>query len=260
MKTALGSVKTDSFALRRPYLFALLLVCMQILVGGGAAALITVGELGIFAHWSATTVAMAVIEVLLLARLGWWRRVGFHSSTRPHVDLLLWIPLCPILAWNVFQIDMAALVTPTRMLLLLLLTALAAFVEEVLYRGLMLRALAPQGVWRAAVVTALLFGVMHLLNAFAGSDLGVVVGRSVFAGAIGFAYAAYTLRTGLIWPVILVHALANFADLIDQKVIFQESAPKEVDLIRWLIYVIVFTLYGILVLCSITRSKLPHGP
>lgn len=251
-------MNTASFPLRRPYLFSLLLVCMQILVGAAAAAIVAVGKLSMFAYWSATTVAVALIEVLLLARLGWWGRVGFRSSPCPRVDLLLLIPLCPILVWNLSQIKVAALVTPTRMVLLLLLTVLAAFVEEVLYRGLMLRALAPRGVWRAAVVTALLFGVMHLLTAFAGSDLGVVVGRSVYAAAIGFAYAAYVLRTGLIWPVILVHALANFADLIDQEVLFQESAPTEADLIRWLIYVVVFTLYGALVLRGITRPETPN--
>jgi membrane protease YdiL (CAAX protease family) len=233
---------------------------MQILVGAAAAAIVTVGRLGMFAYWSATTVAIAMIEVLLLARLGWWRHVGFRGSTRPRMDLLLWIPLCPILVWNLSQVDMAALVTPTHMASLLLLTVLAAFVEEVLYRGLMLRALVPQGVWRAAVVTALLFGIMHLLTAFAGSELAVVVGRTVYAAAIGFAYAAYALRTRLIWPVILVHALANFADLIDQEAIFQESAPTEADLIRWLIYVVVFTLYGTLVLRSITHPKAQDAP
>lgn len=121
----------------------------------------------------------------------------------------------------------------------------------------MLRALEPRGVWHAALVTALVFGVMHLLTAFAGSDTGMVMGRTLYAAAIGFAYAAYALRTGLLWPVIVVHALANFADLIDQETIFQESAPTEADLIRWMIYVLVFALYGILVLRSISGQKEP---
>jgi membrane protease YdiL (CAAX protease family) len=137
----------------------------------------------------------------------------------------------------------------------LVLTTLAAFVEEVFFRGLMLRALEPKGLWKAAVLTALLFGAMHGFNALAGSDLGMVVGQTAYATAIGFAYAAYALHTGLIWPLILVHALANFADLIDRKAIVQADAPGEADLIRWLVYVVFFAVYGVWVLRRTTRSS-----
>lgn len=243
------------FVLRRAYLFAIALLMVQLVVGALVGAIVSIANLGMFLYWCLTSISLALIAALLVSWLGWWRRIGFRPSQRPVVDSLLWVPLCPILAWNVYQIDFDSLVTPLRMVGLLLLTALAAFVEEVYFRGLMLRALESKGVWRAAALSAVLFGLMHLLNALAGSDLAMTAGRVAYAAAIGFAYAAYALHTGLIWPLILVHALANFADLIDQETIFTAEAPTEADLIRWLIYVVIFTIYGSLMLRSVTRRS-----
>lgn len=243
------------FPLRRPYVFAVILLGIMLVVGIIAAVVVRVMELNMFVYWGATSVVQALIGALLLARLGWWRRVGFRRSERPGLHLLLWIPLCPILVWNLSQIEVTELVSIGNMLGLIVLTALAAFVEEVFFRGLMLRALEPRGLWKAAALTYLLFGAMHGFGGLAGSDFGMVAGRMVYATAIGFAYAAYALHTGLIWPLILVHALANFADLIDQETIFEASAPGNADLIRWLVYVVIFTAYGILVLRRTARSS-----
>jgi len=237
-------VDTEPFALRRPYLFVLSLLGIQLLVGAVAGAVVSFAQLGMFVYWSSTTIALSLIGAALLTHLGWWRKVGFRRSERPALHFLLWIPLCPILVWNVSQIDVTSLVSPLRMTGLLALTLVAAFFEEVFFRGLTLRALAPKGVWKAALATAFLFSLMHLSGALAGSDPGMVAGRLAYSAAIGFAYAAYALHTGLIWPLILVHALANFAELIDQEMIFETSASGETDLIRWLIYVVVFAVYG----------------
>jgi membrane protease YdiL (CAAX protease family) len=197
---------------------------------------------------------MAVIGVALLTRLGWWHRVGFRRSEQSGLHFLLWLPLCPILIWNISQIHVDELVSPGRALMWLGLTAIAAFVEEVFYRGLMIRALEPRGLWKAALVPALLFGATHVVNSLSGFHWDIVAGQVVYAAAIGFAYSAYALHTGLLWPVIIVHALANFADLVDQEVLVQGDSIGQADLIRWMIYAIIFISYGIWMLRRTTRA------
>lgn len=241
-------MNTKTFPLLHPYIFAGLLLATVLVVGVLAAVGAEVADLSVVVHWSAMSALLAVVGAMLLTRLGWWSRVGFRRSERPGRHFLLWLPLCPILVWNLWQIQVVELVGPGRMLLWLVLTGLAAFVEEVFFRGLMLRALEPRGLWKAAVLSALLFGAMHGFNGLAGFDWGVVAGQTAYATAIGFAYAAYALHTGLLWPVILVHALANFADLIDQEVVVGSDPPGEADLLRWLIYAVFFGVYGTWVL------------
>lgn len=241
-------MSAEPWPLRHPYIFAVLLVVTVMLAGVVAVVVADILEASVVVHWSAMNVVLALLGVVMLQRLGWWRRVGFRRSDRPGMDFLLWLPLCPILVWNLTQIHTAELVSAQRMLLWLAITALAAFVEEVYFRGLMLRALESRGLWKAAIVSAALFGAMHVFNILAGADRVIVAGQTAYATAIGFAYAAYVLHTGLIWPVILVHALANFADLMDQETLIGGEAPGEADLVRWSIYVVFFAVYGIWVL------------
>jgi membrane protease YdiL (CAAX protease family) len=250
-------MSTKAFPLRHPYIFAVLLL-ITILAAGVLASIVTeIANQSLSVHWGSMNGALALIGAVLLTRLGWWRCVGFRRSKRPGFHFLLWLPLCAILVWNLSQIQFTELVDPGRMLLWLGLTALGAFVEEVFYRGLMLRALKSRGIWKAAIVSALLFGSTHVINGLFGFDWGIVAGQTAYAMAIGFAYAAYVLRTGLLWPVILVHALANFADLIDQEVLVGSDSPGEADLIRWLIYVVLFTVYGIWMLKRTTSRTDP---
>lgn len=80
---------------------------------------------------------------------------------------------------------------------------LAPLAEETLFRGLMLRRLLPFGERPAVALSALCFALAHgsvdqVLYALAG---GAVLG-----------YAA--VRTGRLWPCVLLHALANAAALV----------------------------------------------
>jgi len=241
-------MSAEPYFLRHPYIFAVLLVATVLIAGVVAFVVADIAEVSVVVHWTAMNVVLALIGAVLLKHLGWWRRVGFRRSERPGLHFLLWLPLCPILAWNLSQIQTAELVSPGHMLLWLAITLLGAFVEEIFFRGLMLRALEPRGPWKAAVLSALLFGSMHLFNGVAGFDWGIVAGQAAYASAIGFAYAAYALRTGLIWPVIIVHALANLADLVDQETLLGSDSTGEADLIRWSVYVVIFAVYGTWVL------------
>jgi len=248
-------MSAETKVLRHPYVFAVLLVVAVIVAGVLGVVVAEVTGVSLAVQWGGMNVALALIGTFLLTRFGWWRRVGFRRPDRPGPDFLLWLPLCPILIWNLTQIQATELVGPQRMLLWLAMTLLGAFVEETYFRGLMLRALEPRGIWKAAVLSALLFGSMHVFNLLTGTDWTIVGGQTAYATAIGFAYAAYVLYTGLIWPVILVHALANFADLIDQQTLVGSDTAGGADLIRWAIYVVFFAAYGIWVLKRTTASS-----
>ena len=71
--------------------------------------------------------------------------------------------------------------------------------EEIFFRGFIFAGLAPKlGVWRAMLVSALVFSLFHL-------SLGLLV--PVFI--TGFLLAWLYRQTGSIWPSILAHAGQN---------------------------------------------------
>ena len=63
-----------------------------------------------------------------------------------------------------------------------------------------------KGIYLAAIVSGILFGLLHLFNLSSQDTLGTIV--QVFAaGAGGITYAAIYFRTGNIWILVFVHML-----------------------------------------------------
>ena len=81
----------------------------------------------------------------------------------------------------------------------LMLAILAPVLEEILFRGILLEAVREKySSGRAIVVSALMFGVIHIIPQ-------QVVNAFVIGLILGFIY----VRTDSLWPVIIIHALNN---------------------------------------------------
>jgi membrane protease YdiL (CAAX protease family) len=223
-------------------------------------ALIAGGAVGKLLHWpDLATYAIglglaALTGSIIVTRLRWWRKIGFRRFKH---YWLIWIFLAAIVGdlinnWT----GQLALTTAGALCLSLLVTVLGAYCEEVFYRGLMLRVLAPRGIWVAAIVTSLLFGLSHLLNAAAGMSLEVVLWQLCYATAYGLAYAGFALRTGTIWPIALTHFLNNFLILLVSGWETQTQEVSAAD--QWLniVYTLAFACYGIVLIRNHRKESL----
>lgn len=95
----------------------------------------------------------------------------------------------------------------TSMFALLGLAAAASATEEVVFRGVLLRHLeARAGTWVALVVTAVLFGAMHLTNPAA-----TTWGATAIAIEAGLALGAAYVATRSLWLPVGLHLGWNFA-------------------------------------------------
>jgi membrane protease YdiL (CAAX protease family) len=79
--------------------------------------------------------------------------------------------------------------------------------EELWFRGLALRAALPLGPARAAALTALVFGAVHLANVLFGQNPAVTAAQAVGAACFGFGYAVLRLRTNALWVLAATHAV-----------------------------------------------------
>lgn len=93
------------------------------------------------------------------------------------------------------------------LLLALASVALAGVVEEVAFRGILLTRLRPRGLWPAVAISSALFGLLHVANLVLGSPWYTVLLQVTFAAMAGAGYAAMRLRTGSLWPPIVLHAM-----------------------------------------------------
>jgi membrane protease YdiL (CAAX protease family) len=89
---------------------------------------------------------------------------------------------------------------------------LIGFNEELLFRGIWLRAMRVngRGEGRVAIYTALAFGLFHITNILLNTP-GAGFGQVFHATVIGFALYLWRRGTTWVFPAMLIHALWNFA-------------------------------------------------
>ena len=156
--------------------------------------------------------AICLFAIGMLTHLGWWREAGFVSPSTWRI-LLPYLPvfLLIALAKTSDLLTVGIQVTELKLILLGLLVYLSGgFMEEAVFRGLVLRALLPRGLVRAAVLSALVFGFVHLLNWSMGADLRATLLQVAAASLIGLAFTAPLAVTRNIWPLVFIHSLNNF--------------------------------------------------
>lgn len=93
------------------------------------------------------------------------------------------------------------------------------FREETVFRGIIAGALwekyggSRAGIWRAALLSGLIFGLIHMGNLLSGANLVSVLVQTAAAAAIGTAFAAIYFRGGNLWALVLLHSLTDTASL-----------------------------------------------
>jgi uncharacterized protein len=237
------------FAERHPYWFVAILEVVVIfvyLLAGTVAHFMNLSNRGLY---GIANLGLTVIAALLLTAMGWWKAVGFRSPDKPRDLLYFIVPFLPLAINLIPGVEVTSLLLLTE---ILAITLMVGFVEETIFRGLMLNALKAHGFWRAAIITSLLFGLTHAMNVLTGKSVAEDAAQVFYAVAIGFAYAALVLMKGILWPLILAHFLIDFTYFI-QKPGF--TFPPFWTLFIVVGMAIIFTAYGIFVMLQTSKEK-----
>ena len=244
---------------KRAYLLSIVVVgvlsAVHLFSAGAVIALPQLPSLGVE---FVAELFLAVLAILLLTAWRSWRSVGFREL-RSLKDLrFYWVPLFPVLPVVIATGGAVAQLPVSDIVFYFALACLVGFVEEVYFRGLMLRSLVSSGIWRAVVITSVLFGVAHLQNLVFGASLAATTLQVVYAAAMGFAFAAVALRTGVIWPLIVIHALIDFTGFVTLgQTVMTEVSPTDVAVLG--AYSLLFVGYGVFVMRSVVRLQLQDG-
>ena len=151
--------------------------------------------------------------LFLLALVVWqqWRDVGLNQLPSGRSLLLTWLPMLYIVVGLVLAVVFG--LPPVGVLLWILFnTFLVGLSEELMFRGVLLQAFRRTvSIWPAVVLTTVAFGAIHILNVFMTGELRSALIQSAAAALSGVLFIALRLRTGSLWPCIVVHGLWDFA-------------------------------------------------
>lgn len=137
-------------------------------------------------------------------------RYGLCKTSIPARQFLYYVPLL-ILAtrnlWNGVAVNYPLAGTVCYITCMLCV----GFVEEVLFRGFLFKAIAKDNVKTAIIISSVTFGLGHLLNLVNGSgmELAANLFQVVGAIAIGFLFVMIFSRGGSLVPCIITHAAIN---------------------------------------------------
>ena len=148
---------------------------------------------------------------LLVAYRGKWNQLGLvpPASWRAARPVVIAVALLLVLA--------AANGLPaTSVLLFLVINSMAVGIsEELAFRGVVLRALlGAYPVRRAVLISALAFGAVHSLNALMTGEVLPALMQSCIAVGMGMWAANIRIRTGSLYPSMLLHGLWDLALLV----------------------------------------------
>jgi len=94
--------------------------------------------------------------------------------------------------------------------------SLATGLEELFYRGIVLRAAIGKGLLPAVLISSILFGASHVNNLFTSVSIppAYVLDQAWQAALVGIFLAAVRLRMNAIWPTMAAHAAYDLFPLI----------------------------------------------
>ena len=106
-----------------------------------------------------------------------------------------------------------------RILTFLLNMILVGVAEELVFRGIIAQTLLERygtsraGVWKACLLSGVLFGAAHLTNILGSAPFGVLM-QCVFAASLGTLFAAVYFRTGNLWVTVFLHGAMDISSML----------------------------------------------
>lgn len=179
---------------------------------------LTLDGIGLLLNW-----LFVGITIALVAWLGWWNKIRLTDplNRRALVYLLpfavaVFIPVVFGLAIPEVSLIRGEILPDWATLLILIVgVALgAALFEEILYRGVLLRALESRGHLFAGVVTATAFGLTHASKIILGGSVTEWLPQMILIIPLGIGLAAVAFRLESIWPLVVWHFAVDVTGLL----------------------------------------------
>ena len=190
--------------------------------------------------------ATAVLQIAMSLILFFWIRsnnlsekYGFCKSKVPAKYFLYYLPLVIIAStafWGGFGLQYGFPDT----LMYMISMCCVGFLEEVIFRGLLFRAMEKDNLRKAIIVSSLTFGIGHIVNLFNGSgkDLASNVVQIIFAVLVGFALVLIFHYGKSLVPCIIFHSANNALKVFEADGGFSPQTEMVMNL------VVIFAVLG----------------
>lgn len=156
--------------------------------------------------------ALAVTATVWIIHSGLSAQFGLCKAKK-HPKFFLWfVPLALMSCINLK--NGLSLPAPLEICILMAVNlAIGGYVEEIIFRGFLFRAMEKDNLTSAIVISAVTFGAGHIVNLANTADVIGVLLQVCYAIVIGFLYTVIVYKGGSLLPCIASHVFVNFTSV-----------------------------------------------
>jgi len=203
-----------------------------------------------------TSAIFCILQTVILfdfiKKNGLLEKYGFCKLAVPARCLFYYVPLI-ILAtgnlWNGIAVNDSIADTICRIVCMLCV----GFVEEVIFRGFLFKAMAKDNVKSAIIVSSITFGIGHLMNLVNGSGMDLVSNlcQVIFAIAMGFLLVTIFYRSGSLIPCMITHSAVNMLGTFANET----GITVEKQIVHCLIMIVIAVTYTFILTKTLPKKS-----
>lgn len=196
---------------------------------------------------------MSAVLLIFIKRNGLRDEYGLCKSKVPAGKMLFYLPLALMMAANLFS-GLTMNFSPIETVFYILTMLCVGFLEEVIFRGLLFKSMAENGIKSAIAVSSITFGMGHIINLINGSGAELIPNllQVIYAMAAGFMFVMIFHKTGSLIPCIIGHGLFNalsvFAD--------ESALTTKQRVVSCLFLVVISSGYTLYIALKVNRNKI----
>ena len=164
-------------------------------------------------------IILTLILYLWINHNGLKRKYGLCPLEATAKQYLYFIPLILLVSTNLwwgFRMNL----TVIESILYVISMLCVGFLEEVIFRGFLFKAMCQTHVKQAIIISSVTFGFGHIVNLLNGREVMATLLQICYAIAIGFVFTIIFYKGKSLWPCIITHSIFNSLSA------FTNSEPK----------------------------------
>lgn len=157
-----------------------------------------------------TTIINTIFSALLITIMIYLKKTKYYGLTKVNnpKNYLYFIPLLLISLVNLIN-GININNTKEEIIFHILTMINVGFLEEIIFRGFLFKMMLKENTKKAIIVSALTFGIGHIVNLLNGSSLVPTLIQICYAISLGYLFVIIFYKSSSLWPCIITHSLIN---------------------------------------------------
>ena len=197
-------------------------------------------------------IILSIVLFFFVRKNKLYNKYGLCKSNVNHSKMLFYIPLVILITANLWY-GVALNFTYLETIFYILSMFCVGFLEEMIFRGFLFKAMEQNGVKSAIIVSSVTFGIGHIVNLINGSGANIISNllQVVYAIAIGFTFVMIFYKTNSLLPCIITHCIFNSLSAFSNEAIM---LPQN-EIISGILITIIAGVYALYITFMIKKKE-----